>query len=70
MAKAFCDCARDQKWESLPGQTVICACGRVLEPQTEPEYMTRKTSHREALARMVKAINSGDWEPCIRLFRD
>jgi hypothetical protein len=69
MEKAFCICGREHEWQT--GWTAVCACGRILEPQTNAEYETRKDAHNKMLERVAKAMASADdLEPLVRLFRD
>jgi hypothetical protein len=66
MDRAFCECGRNHEWEH--GLTAICACGRVLEPQTPSENVLRKLAHEERLNRIAASLS--DLEPFIRLFRE
>jgi len=66
--KSFCDCAREHHWDDKV-MKVVCACGRVVEPQTDSEFKCKKEAHERALKRMAKAIAELDnLEPTIRFF--
>lgn len=63
MNKAFCICGRDHKWDEPPlGSSVICRCGRVLEPQTNQQHRELRQQHRETLRLIVKHLQP---TPCL-----
>ena len=64
----FCTCARDHKWEDTA--TVVCRCGRVLEPMTIAEHAEAVARHEESGKRLQKALATCDWDSTCHHFKD